>query len=212
MTPGNLGVCFGPTLCHGDDDLSSMDAHNAIVKGWWSISPASSRPKWTPSTRTSTPSATGETLDKDGFEALAYALGCFPAIDVEAFADLPRRCEDGRVSRDECRAWWARRQRETPPPLSTASYTMVAFFLNYDERRAGVLDDEGFAGLYQGLLDAGYDLGSLEDLLAEMGGTSFRDFVGWFEGDAAEMVLTSCARRTSSTFDVTYFVCVIMFY
>ena len=126
--------------------------------------------------------ATGETLDKDGFESLAYALGCFPAIDVEAFADLPRRCEDGRVSRDECRAWWARRQRETPPPLSTASYTMVAFFLNYDERRAGVLDDAGFAGLYQGLLDAGYDLGSLEDLLAEMGGTSFRDFVGWFEG------------------------------
>ena len=59
---------------------------------------------------------------------------------------------------------------------------MVAFFLNYDERRAGVLDDAGFAGLYQGLLDAGYDLGSLEDLLAEMGGTSFRDFVGWFEG------------------------------
>ena len=36
--------------------------------------------------------------------------------------------------------------------------------------------------MYQGLLDAGYDLGSLEDLLAEMGGTSFRDFVGWFEG------------------------------
>ena len=33
MTPGNLGVCFGPTLCHGDDDLSSMDAHNAIVQG-----------------------------------------------------------------------------------------------------------------------------------------------------------------------------------
>ena len=48
--------------------------------------------------------------------------------------------------------------------------------------RLGVLDDAGFAGLYQGLLEAGYDLGSLEDFLAEMGGTSFRDFVGWFEG------------------------------
>ena len=59
---------------------------------------------------------------------------------------------------------------------------MVAFFLNYDERRAGVLDDAGFAWLYQGLLDAGYDLGAPEDLLREMGGTSFRDFVGWFEG------------------------------
>ena len=66
--------------------------------------------------------------------------------------------------------------------MNAASYTMVAFFLNYDERRAGVLDDAGFAGLYQGLLEAGYDLGAPEDLLREMGGTSFRDFVGWFEG------------------------------
>ena len=32
MNSTNLGVCFGPTLCHGEDDLSSMDAHNAIVQ------------------------------------------------------------------------------------------------------------------------------------------------------------------------------------
>ena len=182
MTPGNLGVCFGPTLCHGDDDLRSMDAHNAIVQGLVEHFDSVFAPESDAFDAHFDALATGDTLDKDGFESLAYALGCFPAIDVEAFADLPRRCEDGRVSRDECRAWWARRQRETPSPLSTASYTMVAFFLNYDERRAGVLDDAGFAGLYQGLLEAGYDLGSLEDLLAEMGGTSFRDFVGWFEG------------------------------
>ena len=182
MTPGNLGVCFGPTLCHGDDDLSSMDAHNAIVQGLVEHFASVFAPEVDAFDAHFDALATGDTLDKDGFESLAYALGCFPAVYTEAFADLPRRCEDGRVSRDECRAWWARRQRETPPPLSAASYMMVAFFLNYDERRAGVLDDAGFAGLYQGLLDAGYDLGSLEDLLAEMGGTSFRDFVGWFEG------------------------------
>ena len=35
-------------------------------------------PEVTPSTRT-TP-CDRKTLDKDGFEALAYALGCFPAL------------------------------------------------------------------------------------------------------------------------------------
>jgi len=29
MTPGNLGVCFGPTLFRGTDELLNMDAHNA---------------------------------------------------------------------------------------------------------------------------------------------------------------------------------------
>ena len=66
---------------------------------------------------------------------------------------------------------------------------------------AGVLDDAGFAGLYQGLLDAGYDLGSLEDLLAEMGGTSFGTLWGGSRGCAQRMMVLTWPMRGGGRHD-----------
>ena len=160
-------------------------------------------PERTPSTRTSTPSLRETRWTRTGLKLLAYALGASPpstwtrsptcrgVVRMAGFLGMSV-ARGGRGVNGRRRLPYHRRRT-----------TMVAFFLNYDERRAGVLDDEGFAGLYQGLLDAGYDLGSLEDLLAEMGGTSFRDFVGWFEGSAPRrtLVLTSCARRRRRAVD-----------
>ena len=118
--------------------------------------------------------ATGDTLDKDGFESLARAR-CFPTVEKRS---------------PTCRVAGWRGSRAAPRVVGAAStgdaaaVTKAALDSRSSRttmRRAGVLDDE-VSGLYQGLLDAGYDLGAPEALQAEMGGTSFRDFVGWFEG------------------------------
>ena len=191
MTPGNLGVCFGPTLFRGSDELLHVDAHNAACQGlverFHNVFAEEPPAPSSFDTHFAHIAGDGSSLDKDGFESLAYALECFPAIEQDAFADLPPRDADGRVSREECLAWWRRRGRATPPPLAEASYAMVDFYLNYDARREGVLDAAGFAGLYDGLVEAGYDLGEPETTLAAMdadgdGRVSFREFVGWFEG------------------------------
>ena len=66
--------------------------------------------------------ADGLGLDRDGFEALAYALGVFPGVDRAAFQDLPARDEAGRAARQACARWWRRGGRPTPPPLAPEAY------------------------------------------------------------------------------------------
>jgi len=61
----------------------------------------------------------------------------------------------GGVAGGVCGGWGGGGGGAPPPPLAAASYAMVDFYLNYDARRAGVLDAAGFAGLYDGLVEAG---------------------------------------------------------
>ncbi|EGB09194.1 hypothetical protein AURANDRAFT_63574 [Aureococcus anophagefferens] len=127
-------------------------------------------------------------VDGDGLEALAYCLGVFPAAEPAALA-AARAGPHGRYDAREVARWWRAvgDGRPTPPALDAEAYTMVTYFLSFDEAKVGFLDANQFASLHEGLLEGGYDLPNAADTMDLMdvnrnGTVSYAEFIAWFQG------------------------------
>ena len=127
-------------------------------------------------------------VDGDGFEALAYCLGVFPNKEPDAFAACKADAR-GRFHAADVQRWWraVRDGRQTPRALEPQAYTMVTYFLSFDEDKLGALDAPQFQNLYEGLLEGGYDLPDVAATMNAMdvsqdGKVSYAEFIAWFQG------------------------------
>ena len=95
----------------------------------------------------------------------------------------------GRFHAADVQRWWraVRDGRPTPGALDAQAYTMVTYFLSFDEDKLGALDAPQFQNLYEGLLEGGYDLPNAADTMDLMdvnrnGTVSYAEFIAWFQG------------------------------
>ena len=102
---------------------------------------------------------------------------------------MARAGPHGRYDAREVARWWRAvgDGRPTPPALDAEAYTMVTYFLSFDEAKVGFLDANQFASLHEGLLEGGYDLPNAADTMDLMdvnrnGTVSYAEFIAWFQG------------------------------
>ncbi|EGD81206.1 hypothetical protein PTSG_11241 [Salpingoeca rosetta] len=137
-------------------------------------------------------------IDASELKAIVYKLG-HPMSDeeIETSLRIIDKDQSGKITYDEFKKWWAQKDRfqvlkdeqeNQKKAEEWAQWLQVTtdHFNYFDKDRNGAISREEFASLYDNLKQS-YDLGSLDDALAELdanhdGSISLKEYVRWLRG------------------------------
>jgi Ca2+-binding EF-hand superfamily protein len=131
-------------------------------------------------------------IDKSEFHAMCYSLGHY--LDDETFEAAWCEVESdgsGQLVYEEFATFWSTDDRWSHLQLSEQeieNLTQVhSYFSYYDEENSGELDHREFEGVYNYMIQSGYQIDELENVLQEIdtshdGTINYNEFIVWMVG------------------------------